>query len=311
MEAEAFAVTGVRSFQAVRAGALDGLSVVPTPDGADTVKSPGPGTAPAAGATPAAGAGEHGPSRIPSFGPASLDRSSPVPLYFQIAQAIEASIGSGTFRASQLLDTELQLAERFGVSRPTIRQAIQQLVQQGLVVRRRGVGSLVVTQRIERPVALTSLYDDLAASGLAPTTKLLAMHEIGADAEVAGALSLALGDPVLSIERLRYANGEPLAVMRNYLPVDLVPAPTVRRALADHGLYELLREHGIVLHAADQVISARKPTASEARLLATSRAATLLTMTRTASDRTGRAVEHGRHAYLAEQYAFKMRLVVS
>jgi DNA-binding GntR family transcriptional regulator len=296
MDADAYAVTGVRSFQAVHGPSHDGLSVV------------GSATA----ATPAGRDDQAtGRSRLAAYGPASLDRASPVPLYFQIAQVVEAAIGSGAYRAGQLLDTELQLAERFGVSRPTVRQAIQQLVQQGLVVRRRGVGSLVVTQRIERPVALTSLYDDLAASGCAPTTTLLAMHETGADLEVATALGLEVGDPVLSIERLRFANDEPLAVMRNYLPVDLVPAQVVRRELARGGLYELLRDHGIVLHAADQVIGARKPTSSEARLLCTSRSATLLTMARTASDRTGRAVEHGRHAYLAEQYAFKMRLVVS
>jgi DNA-binding GntR family transcriptional regulator len=299
MDADAYAVTGVRSFQAVIGTSREGLSVVRPDaasegdDGAGDAGSPG------------------GPSRLGAYGPASLDRASPVPLYFQIAQVVEAAIGSGAYRAGQLLDTELQLAERFGVSRPTVRQAIQQLVQQGLVVRRRGVGSLVVTQRIERPVALTSLYDDLAASGCAPTTKLLAMHETGADVEVATALGLEVGDPVQSVERLRFANGEPLAVMRNYLPVDLVPAQVVRRELAVRGLYELLREYGIVLHAADQVIGARKPTASEARLLGTSRSATLLTMARTAFDRTGRAVEHGRHAYLADQYAFKMRLVVS
>ncbi len=237
-----------------------------------------------------------------------LDRTSPIPLYFQIAENLKEAIEAGTIAPGERLDNELELAEQLGVSRPTVRQAIQRLVQQGLVVRRRGLGTVVVAPRILRPVALTSLYDDLAVAQRAPTTAVLSLEEIAASDEIAQVLSLAVGTPVLSIERLRFADETPLAIMHNYLPAKLLQGRT-EADLEQTGLYELLRSQGIQLHAADQVLAARRATAQEARLLQAPRSATVLTMTRTAFDLAGLPVEHGRHAYLADRYSFKMSLV--
>lgn len=237
-----------------------------------------------------------------------LDRTSPIPLYFQIAENLKEAIQAGTIAPGERLDNELELAEQLGVSRPTVRQAIQRLVQQGLVVRRRGLGTVVVAPRILRPVALTSLYDDLAAAERAPTTAVLSLEEIAADDEIAQVLSLAAGTPVLSIERLRFADDAPLALMHNYLPAKLLQGRT-EADLEQTGLYELLRSQGVQLHAADQVLAARRATAQEARLLRAPRSATVLTMTRTAFDLSGLPIEHGRHAYLADRYSFKMSLV--
>jgi len=237
-----------------------------------------------------------------------LDRTSPIPLYFQIAENLKEAIQAGTIAPGERLDNELELAEQLGVSRPTVRQAIQRLVQQGLVVRRRGLGTVVVAPRILRPVALTSLYDDLAAAERAPTTAVLSLEEIAADDEIAQVLSLAVGTPVLSIERLRFADDAPLALMHNYLPAKLLQGRT-EADLEQTGLYELLRSQGVQLHAADQVLAARRATAHEARLLQAPRSVTVLTMTRTAFDPAGLPIEHGRHAYLADRYSFKMSLV--
>ena len=212
-----------------------------------------------------------------------LDRTSPIPLYFQIAENLKEAIQAGTIAPGERLDNELELAEQLGVSRPTVRQAIQRLVQHGLVVRRRGLGTVVVAPRILRPVALTSLYDDLAAAERAPTTAVRSLEEIAADDEIAQVLSLAVGTPVLSIERLRFADDTPLALMHNYLPAKLLQGRT-EADLEQTGLYELLRSQGVQLHAADQVLAARRATAHEARLLQAPRSATVLTMTRTAFD---------------------------
>jgi GntR family transcriptional regulator len=237
-----------------------------------------------------------------------LDRSSPIPLYFQIAENLTEAIKNGTFAPGGRLDNELDLAERLGVSRPTVRQAVQRLVQQGLVVRRRGLGTVVVAPRILRPVALTSLYDDLAAAQRHPATAVLATEQIEAGDELAEILALAPGTPVLSVERLRSADQIPLALMHNYLPAKLLQDRTAAD-LEHGGLYQLLRSLGLQLHAADQVIAARRATAKEARLLQAPRGATVLTMTRTTFDTAGLPVEYGRHAYLAERYSFKMSLV--
>lgn len=237
-----------------------------------------------------------------------LDRSSPVPLYFQIAESLKRSITDGRLKPGERLDNELELTQVLGVSRPTVRQAVQRLVDEGLVVRRRGVGTVVVTPRILRSVALTSLYDDLAATGRQPETSVLAVTEAAADAEVAAALALAAGAKVLVVERLRLADGSPLALLHNYLPAGLLPGDPAE-GLAKAGLYELLRRQGIELQAGEQVIGARKATAHEADLLGAARGATVLTMTRTTVDQTGKPVEHGTHAYLADRYSFRMTLL--
>ena len=98
----------------------------------------------------------------------TIDRTSPVPLYFQLAQHFEAAIRSGALKVGSRLDNEVQLAERLGLSRPTVRAAFQYLSNKGLVVRKRGAGTLVANERIDRDVELTSLYDDLAAAGRSP-----------------------------------------------------------------------------------------------------------------------------------------------
>jgi DNA-binding GntR family transcriptional regulator len=105
-----------------------------------------------------------------------LDRDSPIPMYFQIAQQLQAEIDSGHLIPGDPLPSELELSEVLGVSRPTVRQAIQQLVQKGLVVRRRGVGTVVTHPRIHRSAALSSFFDALEAAGRVPQTKILRLE---------------------------------------------------------------------------------------------------------------------------------------
>lgn len=237
----------------------------------------------------------------------TIDRLSPVPLYFQVAQRLEHLIESGDLPAGSRLDNEITLADELGLSRPTMRQAIAHLVDKGLVVRKRGVGTQVVHSRVRRQVELTSLYDDLVRSNREPRTEVLSFGAQPAPDEVAVALSLPSGTEVVTIERLRYAQEEPLALLRNYLPADLDTVTEAR--LADQGLYEILRESGVRIGIAEQTIGARKATAAEARLLAETRGASLLTMTRTAYDTTGRPIEYGSHLYRAALYSFEMTLV--
>src|ERR1700742_5097785 len=152
-----------------------------------------------------------------------LDRSSPVPLYYQLAQAIEAAIRDGDLAPGDRFENELALAKRLTLSRPTTRRAIQELVDKGLLVRKRGVGTQVVQSPVHRRVELTSLFDDLTRAGQDPTTQLLGYRTRPADEEVAGELNLDGNQEIVTIQRLRSANGEPLAVMTNYLPVGLAP----------------------------------------------------------------------------------------
>lgn len=239
--------------------------------------------------------------------PIRLDRASPVPLYFQISQQLEGAIDSGVLGTGQRLEGEVELAQRLAVSRPTVRQAIDRLVEQGLVTRRRGVGTVVVPRRVRRPLALSSLHDDLQAAGRHPTTAVLAVRTEEADATVAGALGIQAGEPVLFLERLRYADGAPLGILHNFLPSDLLDVTSP--LLEQHSLYGLMRAHGIHPQVAEQTVGARVATPGEARLLQAPRDLTVLTMARTAYDATGRAIEYGTHCYRADRYSFQMTLL--
>jgi GntR family transcriptional regulator len=241
-----------------------------------------------------------------SVAAARVDRTSPVPLYYQLAQQLEHAIESGELARGTQLGNEIMLADQLGLSRPTVRRAIGYLVDRGLLVRKRGVGTQVVQPRVRRPLELTSLYDDLAGGGQEPSTRVLSLDKLPASDAVAHALGLADGEPVLSVERLRLAHGEPLAVLRNYLPIDLVALTT--EALERTGLYPLMRAAGVRLHLATQTVGARSATAAEARLLGDQRGAPLLTMRRTAYDDSGRAVEFADHYYRASLYSFEFVL---
>ncbi len=152
----------------------------------------------------------------------SVDRASPVPLYFQLAQQLESAVERGKLAPGSLLGNEIELAGRLGLSRPTVRQAIQSLVDKGLLVRRRGIGTQVVHSQVKRPMELSSLYDDLEAAGQRPATRVLRHDVEEATGEIAAALGVPEGAEVRLVERLRLAHGEPMAHMRNHLPVDLL-----------------------------------------------------------------------------------------
>ncbi|WP_328564809.1 myo-inositol degradation transcriptional regulator [Streptomyces coelicoflavus] len=238
----------------------------------------------------------------------SVDRSSPVPLYFQLAQQLEASIEHGALTPGSLLGNEIELAARLGLSRPTVRQAIQSLVDKGLLVRRRGVGTQVVHSKVRRPLELSSLFDDLEAAGQRPATKVLVNTVVPATAEVAAALGVAEESDVHRVERLRLTHGEPMAYMCNYLPPGLLDLDTGQ--LEATGLYRLMRAAGITLHSARQTIGARAATGGEAERLGEDAGAPLLTMERTTFDDTGRAVEFGTHTYRPSRYSFEFQLLV-
>ena len=237
-----------------------------------------------------------------------VDRSSPVPLYFQVAQHLERAIESGELPPGTQLENEIQLADQLGLSRPTMRRAMQYLVDRGLLVRKRGIGTQVAHPKFKRPVELTSLWDDLVRSGQQPATKVMSISQERLTGEIAHKLGLSDGAEAIVLERLRYASDEPLARLRNYIPAELISGMTAE-SLERTGLYQLMRSAGITLHAATQIIGARAATQSEGQLLGEPKGAPLLTMERSAYDDVGRVVEYGTHIYRASRYSFEFNLL--
>lgn len=240
----------------------------------------------------------------------SLNRLSPVPLYHQLAHQLKEAISSGELAKGTFLGNELLLADQWQVSRPTVRRAIQDLVDDGLLVRRRGVGTQVVNDQVRRPSTLTSLYEDLAASGREPRTVVISLERVRATDEDAESLGIRAGTTVVEVVRLRSAGIQPLAVMRNVLPVELGADLDVDD-LEQRSLYSLLRERGVRPHYATQRVGARAASDHESVLLRVRPGAPLVTMRRVLQDDTGRKVEIGDHAYDAAHYTIEMSIVES
>lgn len=234
-----------------------------------------------------------------------LDHSSPVPLYHQISEPIKNLILDGTIPPGAKLEDELSMASRLGVSRPTARRALQSLVDLRLVVRKRAVGTIVAPKEIHRQVKLSSLYDDLRETGQKPTTEVISYEEVAAEAEIAEDLRLSEGQTVIKVVRLRLANGEPLAIMTNYLPLEIAPS---EKELRSGGLYDAMRSHGHEVVSASQTISARKASSEEAETLQESRGAAILSMRRIAYNQSGVPIEIGDHVYRASRYRFTISL---
>jgi len=239
----------------------------------------------------------------------ALDRNSPVPLYHQLAQSIEHAINTGVLAPGDRLENELSLTSRLGLSRPTARQAIQELVKKGLLVRKRGVGTQVVRSQFRRDERLSSLNEDLAKAGKRPGTRLLELSVGELDTDVRDAIdAVEVTDrEFLKIRRLRLADDVPLAVLTNYLPAHFNLDPD---ELERKGLYACLRALGVNLRIAHQRISARLMTEEEAELLDEETPAACLTVDRLAYDDVGQFVEFGRHVYHAAHYSIQSSLVV-
>ncbi|MFK4087767.1 GntR family transcriptional regulator [Kribbella sp. NPDC020789] len=233
--------------------------------------------------------------------PISIDRTSPVPLYHQLAEQLTAAISGGTLRPGDPFENEIAMSDRLGLSRPTVRRAISELVNKGLLVRRRGIGTTVANRMVHRKAELTSLYDDLVREGRTPRTDVLSLVTDAHDDRAAEMLGLPAGTPLVSIVRLRYAGDQPLAILRNWLPPALNDLTVTD--LERDGLYAVLRARGIRPTVARQRIGARNATAEERRTLHMSKAEPLVTMTRSAYDADGAPVEYGSHCYRADQYS--------
>src|SRR6476661_6381002 len=141
-----------------------------------------------------------------------IDRETPVPLYHQLAEQLSAAIADGVLQPGDPFENEVAMADRLGVSRPTVRRAIQELVGQGLLLRRRGLGTRVAGRQIHRRAELTSLYDDLRREGVGdPRTEVLT-HEVVIDDAAAMAMGLPVDTPLLRLVRLRRNGERPLAI---------------------------------------------------------------------------------------------------
>lgn len=236
-----------------------------------------------------------------------VDPSSPVPLYHQVAELLRSWIESSGSSEVQM-PPELQLVELLGVSRATVRKAVDTLKAEGLAYGRRGLGTFAVQPRLPRPLKLVSLWDDLVRSGHRVRTDLLHREVEDADADVAERLEIDPGTPVIVLKRLRFSGERPFSVMRNWHPLVLCQA-LLEADLSQRSLYEVLRtDCHLVLQRARQTLQARLPDQDEAKLLSIDSGSPVMRMTRQSFTDAGIAAEWADHVYPSDLCEFVTEL---
>ncbi|WP_088043993.1 GntR family transcriptional regulator [Bacillus sp. EAC] len=169
-----------------------------------------------------------------------LDKNSPLPIYFQIQEILKEKISSGEWNPGERIPSEQALSEMLNVSRMTIRQALNNLVKESLISRKRGIGTFVSVKdgiEVEESLqALRSFSEDISSIGMTPTNKLLGFSTTEADEYLAEVLSIECGSEVFKIERCRLANEHPIAIETTYIPKYLVNR--IDEQVLNHSLYE-------------------------------------------------------------------------
>lgn len=233
----------------------------------------------------------------------------PIPLYRRIHDDLRAKIEAGHFRPGDRLPSEAELARDYSVSRITSRQALDLLCSEGLLIRRQGMGSFVTAPKVSQPlVRLTDFVEDMAQAGLKAESRVLHFGEEKATPETAAQLELTAASRVFRLDRLRLANGSPIALDRTWLP------PQFGKLLADEDLenrtiYEILeQDYGIQIATGTYTIEACNAVAEQAQLLQIEERAALLVFDRTSFATDGRVVYLQQRFYRADrvQYCLKV-----
>ena len=232
-----------------------------------------------------------------------LDRSSFVPLYEQIHQTLRQMISSGALNPGAHVPSERELSEEYGVSRMTARQALRALSQDGLVYRERGIGTIVTKRKLDVHTRnLIGFTDDMRQRGLRPSSHLRLMAREVASPSTADMLGIKPGDEVFHLERLRLADGTPMAFEVNYISAELLPGLD-EYDLEKKSLYHILEQvYGIHMQRAEEVLEAAKASRLEAGLLSIRPGSPVLSVHRIVYSNTNRAIESVRTLYRADRY---------
>lgn len=174
-------------------------------------------------------------------------------LYSEIRDDMLGKIEDGTYRDGEILPTELELAKQYGVSRPTIRQATQQLVEEGYLEKRRRRGTMVKASRIKHTFTsqIASFDDEMLANDRMPRTNVIMLKRMVPPAEVAGGLGLEEAEEAFKLVRLRFADEVPHEFSETYIPCSAYPNLD-QEDFTKRRLYDVMRDYG------DPVVSAHR-----------------------------------------------------
>jgi GntR family transcriptional regulator len=213
----------------------------------------------------------------------------------QVLDLIER-LGVGT-----AIPSERQLSADLGVSRLTLRAALDDLAREGYLVRRRGSGTYVQHPKIAQELTITSFSDDMRRRGMTPGSRTLSMNTVLAGARLGRFLNVSPSEQIVVVKRLRLADGETMAIETLHIPEALVPGLTPRAL--DGSFYELLRDHyGVVIVEGTQAIEPTVTNEEESEALGVPLQSPAFLFERTSRDEAGRTVEFVQSVYRGDRY---------
>jgi GntR family transcriptional regulator len=239
----------------------------------------------------------------------SIYRNSPVPRYYQLKEILLERVRRGEWKPGDLIPSERELSETYNISRMTARQAITDLVNEGVFYREQGRGTFVTQNKITQQLLnLTGFTEDIRARGQRPSTNVLAASLSPADDVAAERLRINPGDMVFVLRRLRLADDEPLAIevsMLNFKGCERL----AEEDLEHNSLYRLLEtQYGIPLMEADQEIEAGLIGDEEAKILKVPTGSAALFTRRTTYTDRNRPIEYAKSVYRGNKYTFHTHL---
>ncbi|MDQ2837091.1 MAG: GntR family transcriptional regulator [Actinomycetota bacterium] len=228
------------------------------------------------------------------------------PKYYQVKRHLLVIIDAQT--PGSPVPTERVLTTELGTSRTTVRQALSELVAEGRLVRRQGCGTFVAEPKIAWPLQLTSFTAQAAANGFLASATLLDAARLAANSGVADRLGLVAGAPVYRLERLRLADGIPMALETSHLSALRFPG-LIARIRHTPSLYRVLAErYQVIPTAAEETIETAPATPRQAELLDTDTGSPMLVLARHSFDDAGRPVEWVQSWYRGDRYSFVAHL---
>ncbi|WP_404462020.1 GntR family transcriptional regulator [Sutcliffiella horikoshii] len=237
-----------------------------------------------------------------------IDKTSPIPIYYQLESYIKNQIEAGFILPGENIPSEREYAESYGISRMTVRQAINSLVNEGLLYRKKGSGTFVSEKKIEQPLqGLTSFTEDMKKRGMTPTSKLIHFEVIPANSFIANELKISEYAPVYEIKRIRLADGEPMALETNYLSANLVKGLTEEQVKAS--IYSYVEEKlGLRITHAEQLIESVRASEEHEKLLFIEKDHPMLYIQRNTFLHDGTPLELVKSVYRGDRYKFQIKM---
>jgi GntR family transcriptional regulator len=231
------------------------------------------------------------------------------PLYGKVEEVLASEIAHGEYQPGDQLPTEDELLARFGVSRITVRRAIQNLIQRGVVEIRRGRGTFVLAPKVSQELTkLTGFVEDMDTHGRAASARVVSQGIVAASARVAGHLGISKGTRVMRIERVRLADSVPMSFDETYLPLE-IGRKIVRNDLRVKPIFTLLEEkYGIPLAEAEYSLEAAAAAGHVAVALDVPEGAPIFRIERTSFTTEGTPIDYEVLSYRGDLIRFVTRL---